>query len=145
MSTELFALRTVAAYRRAIALAIAFSGFLAISFLGVRDLATTALVDAESALSAGAVTGFVAVVYAAAAAGGEVARGGSRWRCSAAAIAAGGPRPARRPRGRGRHPRPGGRRDGGGPDFGLLAAGGGPLPGADALVTRGLGRSSTAR
>src|SRR6185436_10960803 len=74
--TELLALRTVAAYRRALALAIAFSGFLAISFLGVRDLASTAPVDARSALSSGAVTGFVAVVYAAASAGGEIARGG---------------------------------------------------------------------
>ena len=35
---ELAALRSVPALRRALALAIAFSGFLAISFLGVRDL-----------------------------------------------------------------------------------------------------------
>ena len=87
MSTELCALRTVAAHRRALALAIAFSGFLAISFLGVRDLASTAPVDAESALSSGAVTGFVAVVYAAATAGGEIARGGL-----ALALLAGGDR-----------------------------------------------------
>ena len=46
MSTEWLALRTVAAFRRALALAIAFSGFLAITFLGVRDLAETAPVDA---------------------------------------------------------------------------------------------------
>jgi ABC-2 type transport system permease protein len=76
LRTELLALRTVPSYRRALALAIAFSGFLAISFLGLKDLASTAEVDARSALSSGAVTGFVAVVYAAASAGGEIARGG---------------------------------------------------------------------
>src|SRR5262245_42283598 len=76
MPVELFALRTVPAYRRAIALAIAFTGFLAISFLGVRDLGQTAAVDARNGLASGAVSGFVAVVYAAASAGGEVARGG---------------------------------------------------------------------
>ena len=37
---------------------------------------TTPIEDARSALSSGAVAGFVAVVYAAATAGGEVARGG---------------------------------------------------------------------
>ena len=74
--TEFHALRTVAAYRRAIALAIAGAAFLTISFLGVKDLDTTAPVDADSALSMGAVIGFVAVVYAAATTGGEVARGG---------------------------------------------------------------------
>ena len=76
MWTELRALRTVPAYRRAIALSIAFSGFLAISYLGLKDLATTTDEDARSALSSGAVAGFVAVVYAAASAGGEIARGG---------------------------------------------------------------------
>src|SRR4051812_39819668 len=76
MRTELFALRSVPAYRRAGALAIAFSGFLALSFLGVRDLAHTTAIDARSALSSGAVSGLVAVVYAAASAAGEVARGG---------------------------------------------------------------------
>ena len=40
--TEFHALRTVAAYRRAIALAIAAAGFLTISFVGVKDLDTTA-------------------------------------------------------------------------------------------------------
>ena len=83
MRTELWALRSVAAHRRALALAVAVSGFLAISFLGVRDLHLTAEVDAESALSSGAVTGFVAVVYAAARA--REARSpaeASRSRCS---------------------------------------------------------------
>ena len=42
----------------------------------MRDLDQTPVVDARSALSSGAVAGFVAVVYAAATAGGEVARGG---------------------------------------------------------------------
>ena len=73
---EFHALRTVAAYRRAIALAIAAAGFLTISFVGVKDLDTTAAVDAASALSMGAAAGFVAAAYAAASAGGEVARGG---------------------------------------------------------------------
>lgn len=71
MNTELAALRTVPGFRRALALALAFSGFLAISYLGLKDLETTTLTDARSALS-----GLVAVVYAAATAGGEVARGG---------------------------------------------------------------------
>jgi hypothetical protein len=74
--TELASLRSVAGFRRALALAIAFAGFLAISFLGVKDLDQTPVVDARSALSSGAVAGFVAVVYAAATAGAEVARGG---------------------------------------------------------------------
>ena len=74
--TEFHALRTVAAYRRALALAIAGAAFLTISFVGVKDLDSTAPVDADSALSMGAVVGFVAVVYAAATTGGEVARGG---------------------------------------------------------------------
>ncbi len=76
MRTELSALRSVPAYLRAIALAIAFSGFLGISYLGVKDLASTTSGDARRALSSGAVAGFVAVVYAAASAGGEVSRGG---------------------------------------------------------------------
>jgi ABC-2 type transport system permease protein len=76
MRVEFAALRSVAAFRRALALAIAFSGFLAISFLGVKDLDQTPIVDARSALSSGAVAGFAAVVYSAATAGGEVARGG---------------------------------------------------------------------
>ena len=76
MRTELCALRTVPRYRRALALAIAFSGFLAISFLGLKDLATTRSTDARSALSSGAITGLVVIVYAAATAGGEIARGG---------------------------------------------------------------------
>jgi ABC-2 type transport system permease protein len=140
MRTELFALRTVAAHRRAIALAIAFSGFLAISFLGVRDLASTAAVDAESALSAGAVSGFVAVVYAAAAAGGEVARGGL-----ALALLADADR-TRAVRDRlAAHAGAGATLGFAGAataailTFGLLGAGGGPLPGAGDLVSRGAG------
>jgi hypothetical protein len=66
----------VAGFRRAIALAIAGSGFLEITFLGVRDVASTTPNDARTALSYGAVAGFVAIVYAAASAGGDVARGG---------------------------------------------------------------------
>src|SRR4051794_34121185 len=76
MRTERFALRTVPAYRRAFAFAIAFTGFLAISYLGLKDLDLTTPGDARRALSSGAVSGFVAIVYAAASAGGEVARGG---------------------------------------------------------------------
>ena len=76
MSVELAALRTVPGFRRALALALAFSGFLAISYLGLKDLGTTTLTDARSALSSGAISGLVAIVYAAASAGGEVARGG---------------------------------------------------------------------
>src|SRR3954454_21882723 len=76
MRTELAALRSVPAFIRALALAIAFSGFLAISYLGVKDLQLTTPEDARNALSSGAVSGFVAVVYAAASAAGEVTRGG---------------------------------------------------------------------
>jgi hypothetical protein len=138
--TELWALRTVAAHRRAIALAIAFSGFLAISFLGVRDLATTAPVDAESALSSGAVTGFVAVVYAAATAGGEIARGGL-----ALALLGGGDRRRAILDRLGAHAAAGATFGATGAitaailTFGLLGAGGGPAPGVGALVARGLG------
>jgi hypothetical protein len=76
VSTEFAALRTVPGFRRALALALAFSGFLAISYLGLKDLGTTTLTDARSALSSGAISGLVVIVYAAATAGGEVARGG---------------------------------------------------------------------
>src|SRR6478609_5640300 len=76
MRTEFSALRSVPAYMRAIAFSIAFSGFLAISYLGVKDLASTTTGDARRALSSGAVAGFVAIVYAAASAGGELSRGG---------------------------------------------------------------------
>jgi ABC-2 type transport system permease protein len=74
--TEFAALRTVPGFRRALALALAFSGFLAISYLGLKELDTTTLTDARSALSSGAIAGLVTIVYAAATAGGEVARGG---------------------------------------------------------------------
>ena len=76
MRIEFDALRTVPGFRRALALALAFSGFLAISYLGLKDLETTTLTDARSALSSGAISGLVVIVYAAATAGGEVARGG---------------------------------------------------------------------
>ena len=137
---EFHALRTVAAYRRAIALAIAGAGFLTISFLGVKNLDATAPVDADSALSMGAVVGFVAVVYAAATTGGEVARGGLalallgdpdrvaavRARLLAHALAgavfgvAGAVTAALLA-------------------YGLLGTGGGPLPGVDELAARGVG------
>lgn len=76
MNVELAALRSVPGFRRALALALAFSGFLAISYLGLKELGTTTLTDARSALSSGAISGLVAIVYGAATAGGEVARGG---------------------------------------------------------------------
>ena len=140
MRTELAALRSVPAHMRAIALAIAFSGFLAISFLGVRGLADTTPDDARSALSAGAVAGFVAVVYAAASAGGEVARGGlalallgghDRRRASVDRLAA--------------HAVAGAILGVAGTataallTFGLLAAGGGPLPGTGDVAARAAG------
>jgi hypothetical protein len=74
--TELAALRSVPAFRRAIAVALALAGMLTINFLGLKDLATTTAEDARSALSSGAVAGFVAIAYAAGSAGGDVARGG---------------------------------------------------------------------
>ncbi len=141
MRTELLALRTVAAYRRALALAIAFSGFLAISFLGVRDLASTAAVDARSALSSGAVTGFVVIVYAAASAGGEIARGGL-----ALALLGGDHDRRRAVRDRlAAHAAAGATLGLAGAAtaavlaFGLLSAGGGPLPGLDDLVALAAG------
>ena len=140
MRIELAALRSVPRYRRALALAIAFSGFLAISFLGVRDLDSTTEVDARSALSSGAVAGFVAVVYAAAAAGGEVARGGlalallggsDRRRATLDRLAA--------------HAAAGAMLGLAGAataavlTFALLGLGGGPLPGAADVAARGAG------
>ncbi len=140
MKTELAALRSVPAHRRAIALAIAFSGFLAISFLGVRDLESTALVDARSARSSGAVSGFVAVVYAASSAGGEVARGGlalallggrdrrraTRDRLAAHAVA-------------GAQLGVAGAATAAVLTFTLLGIGGGPLPGAGDVLARAAG------
>ena len=76
MRTELAALRSVPAFRRAIAVSLALAGLLTINFLGLKDLATTTAEDARSALSSGAVAGFVAIAYAAGSAGAEMARGG---------------------------------------------------------------------
>jgi ABC-type transport system involved in multi-copper enzyme maturation permease subunit len=76
MRTELAALRSVPSFRRAVAAAIALAGVLAITFLGVKDLARSTPDDIRNALATGAVSGLVALAYAAGAAGGEVARGG---------------------------------------------------------------------
>ena len=76
MRTELAALRSVPTFRRAIAVSLALAGMLTINFLGLKDLATTTAEDARSALSSGAVAGFVAIAYAAGSAGAEMARGG---------------------------------------------------------------------
>lgn len=76
MRTELAALRSVPSFRRAQAAAIALAGVLAITFLGVKDLARSTPDDIRNALATGAVAGLVALAYAAGAAGGEVARGG---------------------------------------------------------------------
>lgn len=140
MKVEFAALGTVAAFRRATALAIAFSGFLAISFLGVKNLADTPPVDARSALSSGAVAGLVAVVYAAAAAGGEVARGGL-----ALALLGGADR-RRAVRDRlGAHAAAGALFGVGGVlmaavlTYALLGIGGGPLPTATDLLERVVG------
>jgi hypothetical protein len=76
MRTELAALRAVPAFRRALAAALALAGVLVINFLGLKDLDLSTAEDARSALSSGAVAGFVAIVYAAGSTGGEVARGG---------------------------------------------------------------------
>ena len=140
MRTELAALRSVPAFRRAVALAIAFSGFLAISFLGVRDLEHTAIEDARSALSSGAVAGFVAVVYAAATAGGEVARGGF-----ALALLGGADRRRATADRLGAHAVAGALLGVGAAvmaavlTFALMGFGGGPLPGAGDVLARGLG------
>ena len=140
MRTELAALRCVPAFRRAVALAIAFSGFLAISFLGVRDLEHTAVEDARSALSSGAVAGFVAVVYAAATAGGEVARGGF-----ALALLGGADRRRATADRLGAHAVAGALLGVGAAvmaavlTFALMGFGGGPLPGAEDVLARGLG------
>lgn len=76
MRTELAALRSVPTFRRALAVSLALAGMLTINFLGLKGLATTTAEDARSALSSGAVAGFVAIAYAAGSAGAEVARGG---------------------------------------------------------------------
>jgi hypothetical protein len=137
---ELAALRSVPAHRRAIALAIAFSAFLAISFIGVRDLESTTATDARSALSTGAVSGFVAIVYAAAAAGGEVARGGL-----ALALLGGGDRRRATFDRLAAHAAAGamlgfaGAATAAALTFLLLGLGGGPLPGAADLAARGGG------
>ena len=140
VTTEFRALRTVAGYRRALALAIATAAFLVISFLGVRDLDQTTAADAASALSVGAVSGFVAVVYSAATAGGEIARGGL-----ALALLA-DPDRGRALRNRlAAHALAGaaigltGAAAAAVLAFVLLAAGGAPLPGAGELAARGAG------
>ena len=85
-------------------------------------------------------TGFVAVVYAAATAGGEIARGGLALACSAAATA-GAPIRDRL----GAHAVAGATLGAAGAitaavlTFGLLSAGGGPLPGVGALAARAAG------
>ena len=76
MRTELAALRSVPSLRRALAAAIALAGVLAITYLGVKDLARSTPDDIRNALATGAVAGLIALAYAAGAAGGEVARGG---------------------------------------------------------------------
>jgi hypothetical protein len=76
MRTELGALRSVPSFRRALAAAIALSGVLTITVLGVKDLARSTSNDMRSALASGAVAGLVALAYAGGATGGEVARGG---------------------------------------------------------------------
>ena len=76
MRTELAALRSVPSFRRALAAAIALSGVLTITLLGVKDLARSTTNDMRAALASGAVAGLVALAYAAGGAGGEVARGG---------------------------------------------------------------------
>ncbi len=137
MRTEFDALRTVAGYRRAIALAIASAAFVTVSFVGVRDLDSTVPVDADSALSMGAVVGFVAVIYAAATTAGEVTRGGlalallgdpDRTRAVKARLTA--------------HALAGatfglfGAVTAAALTYALLGAGGGPLPGADEFAAR---------
>jgi hypothetical protein len=138
--TEFDALRTVAGYRRAIALAIAAAAFIAISFVGVRDVEHTASVDADSALSMGAAAGFVAVVYAAATVGGEVARGGL------ALAVLGHPDRRRAALDRlGAHAAAGavlglaGAATAAILAYVVLAAGGGPIPGVDELAARAAG------
>jgi hypothetical protein len=138
--TEFDALRTVAGFRRAIALSIAGAAFVTISFVGVRDLENTAPVDAESALSMGAVVGFVAVIYAAATTAGEAARGGL------ALALLGDPDRNRAIKARlGAHALAGaifglcGAATAALLTYTLLGAGGGPLPAVSELATRGGG------
>ena len=76
MRTELAALRSVPAFRRALAAAIALAGVLTITLLGVKDLARSTSNDMRAGLASGAVAGLVALAYAAGGVGGEVARGG---------------------------------------------------------------------
>ena len=142
MRTELLALRTVAAYRRALALAIAFSGFLAISFLGVRDLASTARgrrahprsPRARSPGSWPSSTPRRARV-------GRSPAAGSRWRCSAATTIAAARSATGSPPTRAAGATLGlaGAATAAVLTFGLLGAGGGPLPGAGDLVGRAAG------
>jgi hypothetical protein len=141
MRTELAALRSVPAFRRALAVAIALAGVLTINFLGLKDLALTTAEDARSALSAGAIAGFVAVAYAAGSAGGELARGGL-------ALALLGGQASRREAVRARvlaYAAAGALLGVGGAamacalTFLLLATGGAHLPGADQAVARAAG------
>lgn len=71
LGAELLALATTRATVRALALALAVGGSLAVTFLGVRDVAANTAVDVRDALSNASVSGLVALVFGVAVAGGE--------------------------------------------------------------------------
>jgi ABC-2 type transport system permease protein len=71
VSAELLGLRTARATVRALALALAAGGALAVTFLGVRDVGTNTAADVRDALSNASVSGLVALLYGVVVAGGE--------------------------------------------------------------------------
>jgi ABC-2 type transport system permease protein len=68
---ELLGLATTRATVRALALALAAGGALAVTFLGVRNVADNTAVDVRDALSNASVSGLVALLYGVVVAGGE--------------------------------------------------------------------------
>ncbi len=71
LAAELLGLATSRATVRALALALAAGGALAVTFLGVRDVAADTALDVREALSNASVSGLVALLYGVVVAGGE--------------------------------------------------------------------------
>jgi hypothetical protein len=71
LAAELLGLATARATVRALALALAAGGALAVTFLGVHDVAANTAIDVRDALSNASVSGLVALLYGVVVAGGE--------------------------------------------------------------------------
>jgi hypothetical protein len=71
LAAELLGLATTRATVRALALALAAGSALAVTFLGVRDVAANTVADVRDALSNASVSGLVALLFGVVIAGGE--------------------------------------------------------------------------